>query len=462
MPGTSGTMPETAAARAATVAPAPVRRVLSRCIPDHAGEQVTVQGWVHTLYRDGGAGDGVLATHVVVRDRAGLVQALLPGRGGPWPDLAREAVVSLTGEVRCHPLALRGVRVVAREVTVLSAPLAEPPLDLTAPELPGDPALLLAHRVPALRHPQLQAVFRLQDEVVAAFRGFLHQRGFVEVRTPKIVPAREDGSGAGPRSFQVEYFGRPARLSEGPQFYQQMMVAAGFERVFEVGPAFRRQDRLTARHLSEFTVLDAEVAFIRDEEDLMDLLERLLGYVFRRLRDRRPEELARFDARLRDGGRIPRLPWREAREILARAYGRAPAGAELTPEEERLLCRHVAAATGSDLLFITRYPAEGRPFFAQPFPGEPALTRTFDLLYRGEEVATGGQRVHDHALLVRNLHRCGLDPAQYAAYLDAFRHGMPPHGGFALGAERLTARLLGLADVRMASAFPQDRDHLPL
>lgn len=446
---------------AAQNAAVPPRRLLSRCVPDHAGERVLVQGWVHSLYRSDGPGVRP-ATHVVIRDRAGLVQALLPGPGRLWPELSRETVVSVTGEAVSHPLAPRGVQVVAERVEVLSRPVEEPPLDLTAPALPGAIDELLDHRVLALRHPQLQAVFRIQDEVIGAFRSFLHQRGFVEVRTPKIVPAGDDGSGVQARRFQVDYFGRPAYLAQGPQFYQQMMVAAGFERVFEVGPAFRRSDRQTARHLSEFTVLDAEMAFIDSEEELMDLLEQLLRYVFRRLQDKRGEELARFSARFPDRGRIPRLQWQEARDILAQAYGRVSAGPDFTPEEEQLLCRHIEAATGSDLVFITRFPVEGRPFFAQPCPERPELTRTFDLLYRGEEVATGGQRIHDYALLMQALRRCGLAAGEYAGYLDAFRFGVPPHGGFALGAERLTARLLGLPDIRLASAFPRDRQRLPL
>ncbi len=429
------------------------KRVLSTHVPDRRGERVTVQGWVHRLFHRQDE------LNLVIRDRCGLVQAVLR-RGSPCPFelLQPETVVSVTGEVMSSPLAPGAVEIEVEGLEVLSRPLEKPPLDLGWPVPPHIPAAL-EHRVIALRHPTVQAVFRIQDELVALMRSFLHAHGFLEVRTPRVVNAAA-GPGDGRTAFGLAFFERRACLAEGSSLYKQMLIGSGFERVFEVGPAFRQEESPSPRHLAEFTVLEAEMAFVDDEGDAMDLLERLLRYVLHGLRERRLREMELLESHVPAAVPMPRLPLAEAREILGRVFGRDTQGGDLSPADEFLLGQYVKESTGSEFVFITGYPAEGRPFHDRLSPRNPNAASTFDLLFRGEEICTGGLRVHDHDELVANLRRCGMNVDALAFYLEPFRYGMPPHAGFALGVERITARLLNLGHVRLASPFPRDREFL--
>lgn len=428
-------------------------RVLIGRISDRRGERVTVQGWVHRLHRRPGE------VHLMVRDRSGFVQAIVrPGVGREAEQLRREAVVSVTGEVRSSPLAPGGVAIEAERLEVLSRPRHEPPLDPGWPDPPQGPAAW-ENRIVALRHPAVQAVFRIQDELVALMRSFLHADGFLEVRTPRVVAAFRTGREPN-ASFDLDFFAQRACLAEGSSLYKQMLIGAGFERVFEVGPAFRREDAPSPRHLAEFTVLEAETAFVADPGELMDLLERMVRFALHGLRQRRFPELELLDARLPAPGFIPRLPLAQAREVLLGVFGREGRGDDLSPADEFLLGQYVKETTGAEFVFITDYPAAARPFHDRLSPHDPNAASTFDLLFRGEEICTGGLRVHDHDELVANMTRCGMDPAGLDFYLEAFRYGMPPHGGFALGIERFTARLLNLGHVRLASPFPRDRELL--
>ncbi|MCL4425940.1 MAG: aspartate--tRNA(Asn) ligase, partial [Firmicutes bacterium] len=235
---------------------------------------------------------------------------------------------------------------------------------------------------------------------------------------------------------------------------------AGLERVYEVGPVFRAEEHNTSRHLNEYVSLDVEIGFIRDEEELMDLEESLLRFVFLHLADSCREELRLFGVQAPDPYRIPRLPLAEAQALLRQEYKKTSPPGNLDPEGERLLSEYIRKKHRSDFVFITHYPVKKRPFYAMPREDDPQLTRSFDLLYNGLEVTTGGQRIHIYDKLVANLDRFGLNPSNFAHYLEVFKFGMPPHGGFAIGLERLTARLLGLDNVREASLFPRDRNRL--
>ncbi|MHB9057555.1 MAG: aspartate--tRNA(Asn) ligase [Bacillota bacterium] len=426
-------------------------RVTSRELVAHAGRTVTVAGWVHRVRALGNL------TFIIIRDRHGLIQAVAEGRNGDLNDVVAESVVLLTGEVAREERAPSGAELRLRELKVIAPADPSLPFELNKKDLNAGLDLLLDHRVLSLRHPKTHAVFTVQAELLAAFRDFLRGRDFTEVCTPKIVASGTEG---GSELFPVRYFERQAYLAQSPQFYKQMMVGAGYERVFEVGHVYRAEEHNTSRHINEFTSLDLEMGFIDSEEDVMDLEAELLTEVFRRVAERCPAELELLGAQTPVAAAPPRLPLAEVQSILAKEYGKESPAEGLDPEGERFICEHVARSGGGELVFVTRWPVAKRPVYTHPDPADPALTRSFDLLFRGLEITTGGQRIHLYDQLVRNMAAFGLNPAAFENYLEVFRFGMPPHGGLAIGLERLTARLLGLNNLREASLFPRDRTRL--
>lgn len=426
-------------------------RVLARDLARHTGQTVTLKGWVQSCRHLGGL------AFVILRDRSGVAQVVLEGELAARP-LPEEAVVAVTGEVAADPRAVGGAEVRASALEVLSAPTRVPPFEINKKTLKASLETILEHRAFALRHPRIGAALRVQAALIEGFRNYLAGQGFLEVRTPKIVATGTEG---GANLFPVQYFEQRAFLAQSPQLYKQMLVGAGYERVFEVGPAYRAEDHNTSRHLSEFTSLDVEMGFIDSEEDLMDLETELLRSMFAHVAERSAAELDLLGARVPEvPGHIERIPVHEAHEILRRRYRKVSPEGDLDTEGERLICQYVAGEGRLPLVFITRYPASVRPFYSFPDPDRPGLTRTFDLLLAGQEITSGGQRIHDPEVLRESLRRRGLDPAGFQHYLEIFELGMPPHGGFAIGAERLTALVLGLGNTREAAAFPRDRTRL--
>jgi len=316
----------------------------------------------------------------------------------------------------------------------------------------------LKHRAISLRNPEIRSVFKVQAEIMTAFRDFLMDRGFTEISTPKIVSSATEG---GAELFPVQYFEQKAYLAQSPQLYKQIMVGSGFERVFEVGKAYRAENHNTARHINEFISLDYEMGFIEDEQDVMRMEVELLRYMFERVRETCSEELKTYDAQVPEITEIPQIQLMEAKEKLKELYGATNSEeGDLNPEEERKLCEYSQREYGSELIYVTHYPRSKRPAYAMPDSEDPALTRSFDLLFRGLEITTGGQRIHEYDLLVESFRSRGLDIADFGSYLEAFKYGMPPHGGLAIGAERLTMKLLGLKNIREACLFPRDRTRL--
>lgn len=425
-------------------------RIAISTIGDRVGEEVLLRGWVHQLRILGDL------AFLLLRDRTGIVQVVLEGELARL-DLPLESSVSLTGTVTTDQRAPGGVEVRAKTLEILARAREPVPFELNKKALKAGLEVLLNHRTISLRHPRNRAIFKVQDEILYAFRQYLRFMDFTEIHTPKIVSTGIEG---GTELFPVQYFEKRAYLAQSPQFYKQMMVGAGLERVYEVGPVFRAEEHNTSRHLNEYVSLDLEIGFIRDEEELMDLEESLLRFVFMHVADACQAELKLFGVQAPDPYRIPRLPLAEAQAILRQEYKKASPPGNLDPEGERLLGEYVRKEYRSDFVFITHYPVKKRPFYAMPREDNPELTRSFDLLYNGLEVTTGGQRIHDYEQLVANMKRFGLDPANFQHYLEVFKFGMPPHGGFAIGLERLTARLLGLENVREASLFPRDRNRI--
>ncbi|MFB9628221.1 aspartate--tRNA(Asn) ligase [Nonomuraea helvata] len=417
-----------------------ISRVMSAELAEHAGQRVTIAGWVHRRRQLKSV------SFLVVRDRTGLSQVVaareLPGE---------ESVVEVTGTVQASPQAPGGVELVEPEITVVSEPCAAPPFDLYRPVVSAGLATVLDHAPVALRHPLLRAPLEISAASVAGFREALDGLGFTEVHTPKIVASATE---SGANVFGIDYFGRPAYLAQSPQFYKQAMAGV-FERVYEVGPVFRAEPHDTVRHLAQYTSLDAELAFIRDHRDVMAVLREAVAGMLESVRLRASAAVELLGAVLPEvPAEIPAIHFTEAQELTGSAEP------DLSPAQERWLCEWAVREHGSEFLFVTGYPMSKRPFYTHPDPARPGYSNGFDLLFRGLELVTGGQRLHLHADYLAALAARGEGPEAYEGYLQAFRYGMPPHGGFALGLERWTARLTGAANIRQTTAFPRDLHRL--
>ena len=432
-----------------------ISRVLAADLHRHVGEQVRLAGWLHRRR------ELKSVTFLIVRDRSGLAQAVLPASSPgdePAPGLPEETVIQVVGTVTASAQAPGGAEITDPVVTPLSGPAAPPPFDLYRPSLTASLPTVLDHAPTTLRHPVLKAGFEIAAASVAGFREALDGLGFTEVHTPKIV---ESATESGANVFGIDYFGRPAYLAQSPQFYKQALVGV-FERVFEVGPVFRAEPHDTARHLAQYTSLDAELGFIADHHDVMEVLRDAVAGMAASAGRRARSALDLLGVQAPEvPGRIPEIHFADAQELIARRSGRDPRGEpDLAPADEQWLGEWALREHGSDFLFVTGYPMVKRPFYTHPEPDRPAYSNGFDLLFRGMELVTGGQRLHRHADYLAALAERGEDPRPYAGYLQVFEHGMPPHGGFAIGLERWTARLTGAANVRQVTLFPRDLHRL--
>jgi nondiscriminating aspartyl-tRNA synthetase len=431
-----------------------MRRVLARELHEHAGAPVQIAGWLHRQRRLS------RVTFLIVRDRSGLAQVVVGDRAQAErvASLAPETVLSVTGRAVAAEQAPGGVEVHEPQIEVIGEPADPPPLELWRPTLAAQLPTRLDLAPLALRHPHAQAVFRVAAASVAGFRGALDGLGFTEVQTPKIVASATE---SGANVFAIDYFGRVAYLAQSPQFYKQMMVGV-FERVYETGPVFRAEPHDTPRHLSEYVSLDAELGFIADHRDVMavarEAVSGMLAGVERAARD----ETALLRVELpRVPQQIPAVHFSEAQSMIVAATGEDLAGEpDLAPAHERWLGRWARREHDSDFVFVTGYPMAKRPFYTHPDPARPQFSNSFDLLFRGLELITGGQRLHLYDDYLAALRARGEDPLAYESYLQAFRYGMPPHGGFAIGLERWVSRLTGAANVRETTLFPRDRNRL--
>jgi len=433
---------------------AKMKRVLASEISQFVGQMVNIQGWVHRCRILG------QLMFVLVRDRTGLIQTVLEGDLSTKSELPNECVVSMNGCVHADERAMGGVELRVTEIKVLSHSERILPFEVNAPKSWAKERLdtLLEHRALSVRRLDIRAIFRVQAEIIASFRDFLQEKCFTEIHTPKIVVSATEG---GAELFSMQYFEQPAFLAQSPQLYKQIMVGSGFERVFEVGKAYRAEKHDTARHINEFVSLDYEMGFINDENDVIQMEVELLKYLFERIARKCANEIEMLSATVPQITDIPKIKLHDAKAILAEHYGKQyPQEKDLDPEGERLLCKYAHEKYGKELIYVTHYPRFLRPMYTMPDEEDPNLTRSFDLLFRGLEVTTGGQRIHQYDRLVFEMQQRGIDAANFEFYLEAFRYGMPPHGGLAIGAERLTMQLLGLQNIREASLFPRDRTRL--
>ena len=413
-----------------------------------AGEQARVHGLVHTL-RD--LGD---VRFMLLRMPQGVLQCVLTGDG---PDVREGDAVRAEGEVARDARAPGGAELHVQKLTVLSRAAEAMPVPIGKNKMNLSMDTDLSLRFVTLRNLRKRAIFKVQEGVVRGFREALEREGFTEIHSPKIVAQNAEG---GANLFRMEYFGRRAYLAQSPQFYKQAMVPV-YERVFEIGPVFRAEKHNTQRHLNEYTSMDFEMGFIESFEDVMQMETKVLRNIMDVLaRDYAPQlrllgvELPRVDS-------IPAVRFDEAKRMVSEKYGRPIRDPfDLEPEEEQLISRLFAEEYGSDFVFVTHYPSKKRPFYAADDPEDPRYTLSFDLLFRGLEVTTGGQRIHDYAQQVEKLRRKGMDPEDFAGYLMIHKYGTCPHGGLGLGLERLTSKLVGENNVREACLFPRDQQRI--
>lgn len=419
------------------------------------GETVEVHGMVQRIRRLG------WGAFIVLRRNDGLLQCVM-GREGSEEiidSLSEEQSVEIRGKVSQAKIKDKSiypdtVEIQVESLKVISSPAEHPPVDLSKKLLDLHIDTNLDLRPISLRHPVERARLKVAESFAAHFAGFLRGMGFTEIRTPKIGVAGAEG---GANIFKVEYFDREAYLAQSPQFYKQMGVGV-YERVFEVGPVFRAEPHQTSRHINEYTSLDFEMGFIEDHRDVMEMETDLLRYALDRVAEDCAMELALLNAEMpRVGESIPVVTLKEAHEIAGSITGRDySAEPDLEPEEERALCEHSASNWESEFVFVTHFPTEKRPFYTMDDPENPGTTLSFDLLFRGLEITTGGQRIHDYDMQVAKMKDFGLNPGDFQGYLQAHRYGLPPHGGLAIGLERITARLLGVENIRLTTMFPRD------
>lgn len=431
-----------------------MERVFAKDLAAHAGTSVVVAGWLQQERRLS------RVTFLVIRDGTGLVQAVLEESvlHSELERLLPETVLELEGDAVATPQAPGGIELLVRSVRVLATPADAPPIELRRPRLKEQLPTILDHAPVALRHSRERAKHALAAASLAGFRAALDRLGFVEIQTPKLVAAASEG---GANVFEVDYFGRTAYLAQSPQLYKQVLVGV-FERVYETGPAFRAEPHDTGRHLAEYVSLDAELGFIEDHFEVMRVALDAVAGMVEAVRARAGSAAALLGVEYPDvPAEIPWIDFGEAQELIERATARKVVGEpDLAPADERWIGEWGREEHGCDFVFVVGYPMDKRPFYTHPDPTRPAHSLSFDLIFRGLELITGGQRLHRYDDYLAALEARGLSPEPFEGYLQAFRHGMPPHGGFAIGLERWVAQLVGAANIRATALFPRDRSRL--
>ncbi len=428
-------------------------------LTEYVGQEVLIGGWVD-VRRDHGK-----LIFMDIRDGKEYVQTVVLPEHQEALDVAstlrKEDVVLVSGKVNQRPeRMIKEGKNGTVELEVLSIEILS-----KAQELPFDVDTdvnldtLLDYRPLTLRSKRERAIFKVQAEIIRAYRDFLIQEGFTEFQSPKLVGGDAEG---GAEVFKVDYFNsHDAYLATSPQFYKQILVGV-YERVFTVGNVYRAEKHSTSRHLNEYASLDLEMGFIDSHEDIMNLESKMLAFIVKRLEENASEEFKTLKAELpKVPAEFPKMKLREAQELIKKETGEDCTNEpDLEPQHERWLCEYANKNLNSDFIFITHYPVSKRPMYTYEDENDLGFTKSFDLLFRGIEITTGGQRVHNHDLLVEKIKGKGLNPDNFQFYLQAFKYGMPPHGGLGMGLERLTAKMLGIDNVKEATLFPRDLNRI--
>lgn len=418
-------------------------------------EEVKICGWVYTK-RDHGK-----ISFLDITDRSGIIQVVDSG-GGETSDLHTQDVVCITGKVSKRPENLVNkniptgeIEISAENIEVLSK-AEELPFDMGGKDLNLQLPTLLDYRSLTLRHPKVKAIFKVQETLLDGFRKAAHELGCTEIVVPTIVAGATEG---GAEVFKIDYFEHKAYLSQSPQLYKQMLVPT-FERVFTIAKAYRAEPSVTTRHLTESTQMDIEIGFV-EFEDLLDFLEGVAVKMLKMTEEECGDILSDFDVEKIAFGKIPRLTLREAQEIIFKEFGRDNRKEkDLTPQDEIDLCQWSKEKYKSDFVTITHFPTSAKPFYTMPDPKDPEYSLSYDLLFRGVEVMSGSQRINDYKQLVESIKDRGMNQDNFEMYLQAFKFGMPPEGGFSFGLERITMQLLKLSNIREATLFPRDMERV--
>jgi nondiscriminating aspartyl-tRNA synthetase len=432
-----------------------MKRTYIRDLKDAVGTEVSISGWVD-IRRDHGK-----LIFIDFRDVSGKVQAVVLPNHKEAQEVAKqlrsEWVISMTGKINGRPPKMvnadeinGSIEFEVFGIEVLSA-AKELPFELSA-DLNIDTHL---DNLPlTLRTPKHRAIFKIQATITKAFRSFFDSQGFTEFQAPKLIGDDAEG---GANSFNVEYFKHVAHLAQSPQLYKQIMVGI-FERVYAIGNVYRAEKHSTTRHLNEYTSMDIEMGFIKDHGDIMNIENAFLMHLSEVLNKECASEFKLLGSTIPTVPvEIPRMTLREAQILITKETGKdCTKEPDLEPEHERWLCTHAKEKLNSEFIFITNFPTAKRPFYTYRDEADPTYTKGFDLLFRGVEITTGAQRIHKYEDLVASMTEKKLDPERFAYYLQAFKYGLPPHGGFGLGLERLTAKLLGIDNVKEATLFPRD------
>lgn len=423
-------------------------RIVCRDIAHHTGEKIEVKGWVHRIRALGGI------NFILLRDRTGIVQIVAEQSIIDDYKIIPEMVVSIQGRVVANEKAPQGIELHDPSIEILSVPQGELPLAINAPSDKYGIDTLLNNRLLSLRIPKLRAIFEVQSVILEGFSTYLRGRDFTEIKTSKLINSGTEG---GTGLFEVSYFDTHVYLAQSPQLYKQAGIASGLERVFEVGNAYRAEKHETNRHLNEYVSLDLEMGFITDVHQLLDLEVALMEHICSILQEKCGEQFSLWEAHIptpESFRTMPRLTYEEAKQRVSDVTGTRIL--ELDPNAEKVLSDWAEKENGAPGVFVYGYPRRKRPFYTMP-DATGQKTESFDCIFRGVEITSGGLREHRYHNLVESVRKFKMDPAMLEDYLSIFKYGCPPHGGFAIGLERLTQKLLGISNVKLASMFPRDR-----
>lgn len=427
-----------------------MKRILICNLNEKLEEEVLIKGWVHRIRKLKSV------TFIILRDRSGMIQCVLDNKNFGEDEIKLESVIEVKGIVVNSNSKINNMEVSAHSVDIICKVMEELPIQINKNPLDANLETLLDNRVLSLRNTNINSIFRIQALIAQGFRDFLIKEGFTEIFTPKIV---KDGAEGGTNMFMLKYFNEKAYLAQSPQFYKQMMVGAGYERVFEIAHVYRAEEHDTRRHLNEYVSMDLEMGFIEDEKDIMRLENDILIYIMDKLKQENHSFLKELDINIPEvPENIPSITFPEAIEILKEKFNKVNEEGDLDPESEKLLYEYSKEYLESEFLFVTDYPRSKRPMYTLP-KGE-LFTHSFDLIFRGLEITTGGQRIHSYKELIENIKYKGLNPSNFSSYTEIFKYGVPPHGGLAIGLERLTAQIIGLNNVREATLFPRDKTRI--
>jgi nondiscriminating aspartyl-tRNA synthetase len=426
-------------------------------IAKRIGEKVAVSGWVHDVRLLGGI------SFVLLRNSEGIVQVTVPKKAVSKDVLDQvaalhpEDVIRCTGVVKEAKVAKNGFEIIPEKLEVISASAVPLPLD---PRGVTDANIdtRLNWRTLDLRRPEVQAIFRIQDALLEGMESYLRSNGFLRIFTPSILGGVSEG---GAEVFKTDYYGKPAFLRQDPQLHRQLAIAGGLGRVYDLGPSWRAELSHTPRHMSEHRTIAPEISFLGDERDTMRVEEGMVVAGIRKVNETRQRELETLKLKLEEPKTpFPELAFPELYETLKKLGHELPREKDLDRDSERILTEFVKREYGSDFFFVNRFPSSVKPFYVMHVDAEPEFARSVDLVHKGLELSSGGQREHRHDKVVEQISQKGLDAEGLKWFTDPFKYGVPPHGGFSLGIERLTASLLGIENIKEASLFPRDPERL--